>query len=711
MSLHLRQHLKLALKLIRCTPGNKGLAFTGAVMMAALVQTFIAAATLAADAIQVAPAFTADELVALPSRNWITNGGNGWNQRYSALAQINRSNVAGMKAEWHTNLRGSGIGPQISAQGQILAYEGALYIVTGENDVFALDVESGEILWEYTANLDPTQVRVCCGWTNRGLAMGAGKLFFGQLDATLVALDQSTGEVEWTVQEADPTLGYSFTAAPLYYDGMVIIGYVGGDLGIRGRVSAYDADTGALLWNFFTIPGPGEFGHDTWPQDNDVWRYGGAPVWNTPAVDPELDMIYFTTGNAYPTFNGGIRPGDNLFTASIVALDAHSGEYRWHFQEIRHDIWDYDSPNPPILFDAEINGAMRKGIAQVPKTGYLYVLDRATGVPIHEVIDTPVPQVPGRATAATQPIPSGQEILPHTIDMAPEGWPLVNEGRTFTPLPMEGSVIYRPLSHVNWHPSSYDPESHLMFVCATDSIGALVARPGNTSPEYVPYESTDTFGNTGIPRRGILVAADLTTHTVAWQQQWADRCFSGSTATAGGLLFIGRNDGRLTALDSSTGDMLWSFRTDTGIHQSPTVFEHKGKQYVAVFAGGTLYAPNTAGDSIWVFSLEGELEEFEPAQAGNNQLTGAQLLATLPAAPADLDGGRLLYTQSCAPCHGATGEGGEGGGTTLKNLESIAALLPTLNYGRNNMPPFQSVLTPVQMRDVSSFIMEVLNTD
>jgi len=221
-------------------------------------------------------------------------------------------------------------------------------------------MESGEILWEYTSNLDANQVRVCCGWTNRGLAMGDGKLYFGSLDATLVALDQRTGEVAWTIQEVDSTLGYSFTAAPLYYDGMVIFGYVGGDLGIRGRISAYDAD---------------------------------------------------------------------------------SGEYRWHFQQIRHDIWAYDSPNPPILFNAEINGALRKGIAQVPKTGYLHVLDRATGEPIHEVIDTPVPQVPGRATAATQPIPSGEEILPPTIDMAPEGWPLVNEGRTFTPLPMDGSVI------------------------------------------------------------------------------------------------------------------------------------------------------------------------------------------------------------------------------------------------------------------------------
>ena len=459
--------------------------------------------TLAADAIPPAPAFTGADLMADPQRNWISNGGNAFNQRFSPLDQINRDNVGVLKAKWRTHLRGSGTGPRNSAQGQSIVYEGVLYIITGDNDVFALDVESGRILWEYRANLDPDRVNVCCGWTNRGVAIGDGKVFFGRLDAQLVALDQQTGEVVWSIQDADPTRGYSLTASPLYYDGMVIIGYVGGDLGIRGRVNAYDADTGETLWTFYTIPGPGEFGHDTWPADSDVWMYGGAPVWNAPALDPELGMIYFTTGNAYPTFNGGVRPGDNLFTASIVALDAHSGEYRWHFQEIHHDIWDYDSPNPVILFDAEINGVMRKGLAQIPKTGYLYILDRVTGEPIFEVNEVPVPQVPGRATSPTQPIPAGEPILPHTIDIAPEGWPLVNEGRTFTPLPMAGRVIYRPLSHVNWNPSAYDPNSHLMYICATDQIGALVANPRNSAPDYVNVEHTDTFGSTGIPRRGI----------------------------------------------------------------------------------------------------------------------------------------------------------------------------------------------------------------
>ena len=225
---------------------------------------------------------------------------------------------------------------------------------TGENDAFAIDVETGKTLWKYEPKIDLKKtVNVCCGWLSRGLGMGEGKIFVGQLDAKLVALDQKTGAVVWSVQGADPSVGYSITSAPLYYDGMVITGFAGGEYGIRGRVTAYDAKTGKEIWNFWTIPGPGEFGHDTWPQDNDSWKYGGAPVWQTPAVDPELGLVYFSTGNPGPDLNGAIRAGDNLFSVAVVALDVKTGKYRWHFQEVHHDIWDYDSPNPVILFDAD----------------------------------------------------------------------------------------------------------------------------------------------------------------------------------------------------------------------------------------------------------------------------------------------------------------------------------------------------------------------
>ncbi|MGD8809484.1 MAG: PQQ-binding-like beta-propeller repeat protein, partial [Gammaproteobacteria bacterium] len=265
-----------------------------------------------------APAFSGEALVAPPTRSWITNGGNVWNQRYSPLTQINRETVARLEPVWRAGLDGSGLESKYSGQAQALFWEGVIYIATGPNDIFALDIETGDKLWSYKANLDQDITVICCGWMSRGVALGEGKVFHGQLDGKLIALDQHTGELVWSVQAERTEDGFSITSAPLYYDGLVITGFAGGDRGGRGRVKAYDAVTGELRWTFYTIPGPGEVGHDTWPQDNDTWKYGGAAVWQTPAVDPELDLVYFSTGNPGPDLNGSVRPGDNLFSVSIV---------------------------------------------------------------------------------------------------------------------------------------------------------------------------------------------------------------------------------------------------------------------------------------------------------------------------------------------------------------------------------------------------------
>ena len=224
-----------------------------------------------------APAFSAAELVRLPARNWVTNGGNIYNQRYSTLGQINRDNVGNVKAVWRVALNGSGVGPGYSQQAQALFYEGVIYVVTGDNDVFAVDVETGKFLWTYEGDVDFTKTVVCCGRLSRGLGLGDGKIFLGRIDGRLVALDQQTGKVIWDVLAADPAHGYGITAAPLYYDGKVITGFTGGEYAVRGRISAYDANTGQEVWNFWTIPGPGEIGHATWPQNNDAWKFGGAP--------------------------------------------------------------------------------------------------------------------------------------------------------------------------------------------------------------------------------------------------------------------------------------------------------------------------------------------------------------------------------------------------------------------------------------------------
>src|SRR5499427_2153026 len=372
--------------------------------------------------------------------NWLKNGGNLFNQNYSPLKQINRGNVANMKAVWRTHLDGSGTRPKYSGEAQPIVHDGVIYVVTGADDVFAMSVKTGNILWKHQANLDESITTVCCGWTSRGVALGEGKIFVGQLDGKLTALDQKSGQPVWTTQAEPWQNGYTITAAPLYYNGMVIVGFAGGENGTRGRVKAYDAKDGHLIWTFFTIPGPGEIGHDTWPSDNDAWKHGGASVWQTPAVDPELGLIYFTTGNPGPDFNGRIRRGDNLFSVSLLAVEAKTGKYRWHFQQVHHDIWDYDSPNPVILFDVKINGRMRKAAAEASKTGWVYIVDRVTGKPLLGIDEKPVPQEPRQHTAATQPYPRGDAFVPQQVDISPEDFTMRNQGRIFTPFWTEGTI-------------------------------------------------------------------------------------------------------------------------------------------------------------------------------------------------------------------------------------------------------------------------------
>jgi len=555
------------------------------------------------------PAFTAEELTAWPTDGWITNGGNVYNQRYSPLTQIDRENVAQLQPRWRVGLNDSGTASKYSGQAQPLVYEGVIYIPTGANDVFAIDIDSGEILWTHEAHLDPEITVICCGWMSRGVAMGDGKIYSGQLDGKLVALDQASGEVIWSVQAESNADGLSITSAPLYYDGRVITGFAGGDRASRGRVKAFNADTGELSWTFYTIPGPGEFGHETWPDYNDTWEYGGAAVWQTPAVDPELGLVYFSTGNPAPDLNGSVRPGDNLFSVSMVAIDVGTGAYRWHYQQVHHDLWDYDSPNPVILFDAEYDGEMRKGIVEVGKTGFVYILDRVTGEPLIGIEERPVPQEPRQATAATQPYPIGDPVVPHEIDIQPEGYDLINKGRIFTPF-WDEPVVMKPLGTggANWPPSSYDPETNLFYVCAHDGAAAYSTSEGGVE-WMMPDPGGRYFGGdytrSGVPRRGIFAAVDLTTNTLAWRRQWAEMCYAGSVVTRGGLVFIGRNDGRLTALDKANGDLLWEYQTDAGIHAAVSTFEHEGQQYVVALAAGSFFPNTKHGDGVWLFALEG----------------------------------------------------------------------------------------------------------
>jgi len=637
-----------------------------------------------------------ETLSQLPTTDWLTNGGDLFNRNFSALSEINTDNVEQLGPVWRTHLEGSGIGARYSGEAQPIVHDGVMYIITGADDVFALSVESGEILWSYEANLVDQISTICCGWTSRGVGYGEDKVFVGQLDGKLKALDKETGEELWSVQAENWQDSYTITSAPLYFNGMVITGFAGAEYAARGRVKAYSADDGRLLWTFYTVPAPGEFGHDTWPDDNDAWQTGGGTVWHTPAVDPELGMIYFSTGNPGPDYNGAVRPGDNLFTVSIVALDAYTGEYRWHFQEVHHDIWDFDAPNPVVLFDLDYNGEVRKGLAQAGKTGFLYILDRTNGEPLVGIEERPVPQEPRQATSPTQPYPIGEPFVSQSLDVAPEGYRLINNGAIFTPF-WEQPVLSRR-GDANWPPSTVDPNRGVMYVCAGERQAAYSVREDLEQVEPGDPYSGGSMRFAPMPTTGIVTAMDLRTNRRVWSQRWPNRCYSGLVATAGNLLFAGRNDGRLTALDARDGTRLWEYMTDAGVNAPATIFEHEGKQYVAVLSAGNLLARSERGDSVWLFAL---LEEDQESAVAQDTQTPSQ----------GNPQGAQLFQNACKFCHGTNGEGGHNG-IPLEGLAAFetAYVADIIRDGRNNMPAFATMYSAGQIRSLAEHV-RTLNPD
>jgi alcohol dehydrogenase (cytochrome c) len=682
--------------------------------------------------IRPAPAFAADDLVALPREAWITNGGTLANQRYSPLDQIDTGNVAQLKGVWMTHLNGSATAAKYSAEAQPLVYEGVVYVPTGENDVFAVSVATGQILWQYEGKLDQTISTVCCGWLSRGVALGDGMVFLGKLDGSLVALDQKTGQERWKTQVGRWQDGYTITSAPLYYDGMVITGVSGGEFGIRGRVTAYDAETGAERWRFYTIPGPGEIGHDTWPADNDAWTHGGAPVWQTPSLDPELGLIYFSTGNASPDLDGSRRAGDNLFNASIVALDAKTGAYRWHYQFVHHDIWDYDAPSPTVLFDVEIDGETRHGIAEAEKTGWVYLLDRETGKPLFAIPERPVPQDERQKTAPTQPIPSYDSTIPHRPSAAQleqirelakkqakgrDPLPVVAAQDIYTPFWNDKIVVNAPgpQGGTNWQPMSYNPDTQMFYVCGQASASgysAETAQPAKQkSVRAAEIGSVFTTGGFGT-NPGVFIAIDATTGRFAWEKHWADSCYSGSVTTAGNLVFVGRNNGELEAYDARDGTRLWHFQTGAGANTTATVFEQDGNEMLAFYAGGNSLAATKHGDNLWLFSLDGKLGPVEQAggggagvgHAGQSQEPGGQQPST---SKGDAAAGKQVFSDNCSGCHGLDGTGGNGG-PDLSNANDLTAVTRQIANGGNGMPAFKSTLTQKQIRDAAAYVTQTI---
>jgi quinohemoprotein ethanol dehydrogenase len=709
--------------------------------------------------IETAPDFSAEELEAEPGADWITNGGSLSNDRFSSLDEVNTENVKELKGDWMTKIGNNATAAKFSAEGQALEYKGTIYISDGADDVFAMDAGTGRIIWTYEPNLppDPLGEVVCCGWDNRGVAIGDGMVYDSQLNGDQVALNQETGKVEWSTNIEKAKAGFSITSAPLFYDGKVYVGGSGGEYGIRGRLTALDAKTGKIDWRFWTTPSPSETGGNTWP-DNGSYKHGGASLWNTPSVDPKLNEIYFSTSNASPWI-GTERKGDDLFTSSIVALNAETGEYKWHYQQVHHDIWDFDSPSPTVLFNGEMNGEMREGIGEPSKTGWVYLVDRKTGKPIYPIPEVKVPQDPNEATSATQPEPTMEpfsplEATPEAVEKAEEAVsgdvpkPKVVGSPIFTPMSSDPSSINLTANSAvggdNWPASSFDPEKDMYFVCSqSGSLGLIVPPEEQKYSEGENYIGSDTVVSTGFDTKGFLTAYDMSTGKIAWQNDFPESCYSGAVSTAGGLVFVGQNNGELQAFDVETGKKLWSFQTGAGANTTVTPFEDEGEEKIAIYAGGNSLAATSHGENFWVFSLNGtmteekgteqeaegtthageetaeesgggeetgeaEETEAEPTEGAEAEGTEAAGGETAAAGAPDAMAGSEVFSENCSTCHGADGLGGNGGPdlTTMPKAKEQAGAEEQVTNGGGGMPAFAGTLSEEEIANVAAYVVE-----
>jgi alcohol dehydrogenase (cytochrome c) len=497
-------------------------------------------------------------------QNWLTYSGSYSGQRYSPLAQITRDNVAELRPLWVYQMWEAG-----KVETTPLAVDGVLYFTETPYVVTALDAKTGRPLWYYRRKVEEN-VPICCGQVNRGLAILGDTLYLGSLDAHLVALSAQTGAVRWDVQVEDYRTGHSITAAPLVVKDKVIVGISGGDFGIRGFLDAYDAKTGKRLWRRWTVPGVGEPGHETWGP-GESWKSGGAPTWVTGTYDPELNLLYWGTGNPAPDYNGDTRPGDNLYSDCLLALDPDTGSIRWHFQFTPHDVHDWDSNQIPVLIDAMWEGRMRMLVVQANRNAFFYVLDRETGEYLH-----------GEAFAgqswARGLDPRGRPILKENCEPSVEG--------TRVAPGFKGGTT--------WFSPTYSPLTGLFYVQAHEDYANIFYKMKQDYEPGVQFDSGSTKEVLGIEPSGAVKALDLATGKPLWQFKLKSPASGGLLSTAGGLVFGGTSEGHFFALDAATGADLWHFQTGGFVTANPISFEVENTQCIGI----------AAGKAIFVFAIE-----------------------------------------------------------------------------------------------------------
>ena len=514
--------------------------------------------------------------------NWLTYSGTYSSERHSTLSQITRDNVADLEMKWVFQSQTSH-----AFQATPLVVDGIMYLTQPPNDVVALDAKTGRVFWVYE-HIPSPDARPCCGFSNRGLAIHGDTLLMGTIDAMVVAVDARSGGPLWKTQIADPSHGYAVTHAPLVVKDKVIVGTAGGDMGIRGFIAAYDVATGEEAWRFYTIPAPGEPGHETWERcrpgmencDPDAWQTGGGAIWLTGSYDPETNLTFWGVGNPGPDYSYYQRPGDNLYASSVVALDADTGELDWHFQFTPGDRYDYDAVQIPVLVDLEGTGGPIKAMLWANRNGFFYVLDRVTG---RFLTGTPFVQVNWA---------EGLDDIGTPVQ-TPQG-----PDRPTYPGKQGGT---------NWYSPSYSPTTGLMYFSTWEGYATIF----DSAPvEYTPGQSYTGSRNRslvkGVPEppaigrgpintwtrevgHGSVLAFNPVTGKKVWQWETYDVQCSGILTTATDLLFVGGREGYFQALDARTGDLLWRAVPGGNALAAPITYAVDGQQYVAIASGHSLF--------------------------------------------------------------------------------------------------------------------------
>ncbi len=504
--------------------------------------------------------------------NWLTYSGTYTGHRYSTLTQITPQNVSDLQPRWVFQARSLE-----KFEATPLVVDGILYTVQPPNDIVAIDAATGRIFWVYSHQPSPL-ARLCCGRVNRGLAILGTTLFMGTIDGRLIAVDAKSGRLVWDVGLARPEAGYSLTLAPLVVKDKVIVGPSGGEYGIRGFLAAFDARSGKQIWRFNTVAGPGERGAESWGGDS--WKTGGGSIWVTGSYDPELNLTYWGIGNAGPDRNGDSRPGDNLYTASVVALDADTGQLKWHYQFSPHDEFDQDATQIAVLADLPWQGRPRKLMLWANRNGFFYVLDRATGQFLSGKPFVRVTWADGfdehgrpRRVPGQEPTRQGTIVYPG------------NQGAT------------------NWYNPSYSPRTGLFYVPTWVNYASLFIKRPQTYVEGQYFgggegRATDAQGlrtatnnlRTADEGYGAILALDPLTGEQRWEYKMVDFTDAGILTTASDLLFSGGREGDFYALDARTGALLWRFAVGGQVQSGPMTYAIGGRQYIAVSAGNSLYS-------------------------------------------------------------------------------------------------------------------------